>query len=231
MRQSLLALVVALWLVACAAPERAAPISTLPQPPSQRLQHHWVAAGETLYAIAWRYGLDYRELARINGLREPYRLQRNAKLWLSAAAAPATATGHTSAAKAALPTPAVLAERVYNQHWQWPASGRVEQGFSPAEHHQGLSLAGAPGRAVKPAAAGVVVYAGAGLRGYGKLIIVKHNELLLSAYAHNAVLEVAEGGVVNAATVLAKAGDSGRVYFEIRRDGKPVDPLDFLPVR
>ncbi len=226
-----------LLLQGCAAPQQAAPIVSLPQPPSQKLLHHWVSSGESLYSIAWRYGLDYRDLARANQLSEPYRLQPGLRLSLAVSApsaAPPVAARPSSQPprRAATPaTPAAVASGVFNNRWQWPAAGSVARAFNPAVHHQGLSLSGAAGRAVKPAAPGVVVYAGEGLRGYGKLVIIKHSDLLLSAYGHNAGLKVAEGAVVVADSVIASAGSSGEVYFEIRRDGRPVDPIQFLPAR
>lgn len=224
-------------LQGCAAPQQAAPIVSLPQPPSQKLLHHWVSSGESLYSIAWRYGLDYRDLARANRLAEPYRLQPGLRLSLDVSAMPATPPTQARPVSppprrpAAPARPAAVASGVFNNRWQWPAAGSVARSFNPAVHHQGLSLSGAAGRAVKPAAPGVVVYAGEGLRGYGKLVIIKHSDLLLSAYGHNARLKVAEGAVVVADSVIASAGSSGEVYFEIRRDGRPVDPAKFLPAR
>lgn len=226
-----------LLLAACAAPKQAAKIESRPQPPTQQLLHHWVDSGETLYSIAWRYGLDYRQLARINGLSEPYRLQRNQRLSLDVADAKSQIanSGQQNSGqqkpkrKDIKPTVTDVAKTAFDNHWQWPATGRVVKGFSKAKNHQGIALSGAARRPVKPAAAGVVVYAGEGLRGYGKLIIIKHNDLLLSAYGHNAKLNVQEGAVVDSGTQIALAADAGQVYFEIRRDGQPVDPLTYLP--
>ncbi len=223
-----------LLLAACAAPKQAAKIESRPQPPTQQLLHHWVDSGETLYSIAWRYGLDYRQLARINRLEEPFRLQRNQRLSLDIAGAvkqPSRSRKRTAPAKPVKPSASSVAKTVFDNRWQWPATGRVVKGFSKVKNHQGIALAGAARRPVKPAAAGVVVYAGEGLRGYGKLIIVKHNDLLLSAYGHNAKLNVKEGAVVEPQTQIALAADAGQVYFEIRRDGQPVDPLSYLPLR
>ncbi|MFW2422070.1 MAG: peptidoglycan DD-metalloendopeptidase family protein [Porticoccaceae bacterium] len=231
-----------LLLAACAAPKQTAKIESRPQPPTQQLLHHWVDSGETLYSIAWRYGLDYRQLARINGLSEPYRLQRNQRLSLDVADAKSQIAksqiaidGQQNSGQPKLkrkdikPTVTDVAKTVFDNRWQWPATGRVVKGFSKATNHQGIALSGAARRPVKPAAAGVVVYAGEGLRGYGKLIIIKHNDLLLSAYGHNAKLNVQEGAVVDSGTQIALAADAGQVYFEIRRDGQPVDPLTYLP--
>jgi len=225
-------------LLGCATVQQPAPIKTLPQPPSQKLLHHWVSSGESLYSIAWRYGLDYRQLARANRLIEPYLLAPGQRLSLDLSGAPETAPVKMAGKRRPAATadklaarPAAVVRGGFDNRWQWPASGSIARGFAPADHHQGLSLAGAGGRTVKPAAPGVVVYAGEGLRGYGKLVIVKHSDLLLSAYGHNAVLKVAEGAVVATGSVIANADDGGLVYFEIRRDGRPVDPVKFLPAR
>jgi lipoprotein NlpD len=98
---------------------------------------------------------------------------------------------------------------------------------------KGIDIGGHPDQPVKAAAAGKVVYVGSGLVGYGRLIIVKHNESLLSAYGHNSKLLVAEGDHVTAGQMIAKMGSSGSnrtaLYFEIRKDGKPVNPMQYLP--
>ncbi|MDN5881776.1 MAG: peptidoglycan DD-metalloendopeptidase family protein, partial [Nitrosospira sp.] len=115
--------------------------------------------------------------------------------------------------------------------WIWPAKGRVLEGFS--ESTKGIDIAGKPGQAVSASAAGKVVYSGAGLRGYGKLIIIKHNNTYLSAYAHNNKLLVKEGQTVAKGQKIAEMGTSDgglvRLHFEIRQNGKPVDPLKHLP--
>lgn len=116
--------------------------------------------------------------------------------------------------------------------WQWPANGKLLQGFGD-NGAKGVDVSGKRGQAVYAAAAGKVVYSGAGLRGYGKLLIIKHNKTYLSAYAHNQQLLVKEGEVVKKGDKIAEMGDSDadqvKLHFEIRRFGKPVDPLKFLP--
>ncbi|HET7199499.1 MAG TPA: peptidoglycan DD-metalloendopeptidase family protein [Burkholderiales bacterium] len=118
--------------------------------------------------------------------------------------------------------------------WMWPATGRVLAGFSEATN-RGLDIVGKIGDPVFASASGRVVYSGAGLRGYGKLIIIKHNETYLSAYAHNSNLLVKEGQNVVKGQKIAEIGNSDspqvKLHFEIRRLGKPVDPLKFLPER
>ena len=115
--------------------------------------------------------------------------------------------------------------------WMWPTKGKVLEGFT--ESTKGIDIAGKPGQPVTASAAGKVVYSGAGLRGYGKLIIIKHNNTYLSAYAHNNKLLVKEGQTVARGQQIAEMGNSDtnliKLHFEIRKNGKPVDPLKYLP--
>lgn len=118
--------------------------------------------------------------------------------------------------------------------WQWPTQGRVIQGFSSAEGgNKGLDIAGSKGQPVKAAAAGKVVYAGNALQGYGNLIIIKHNDDFLSAYAHNDSIKVEEQDNVKAGETIATLGSTGtnsnKLHFEIRYHGKSVDPTRYLP--
>jgi lipoprotein NlpD len=117
--------------------------------------------------------------------------------------------------------------------WVWPATGKIVSGFSETSNLKGIDIAGKAGQPVLASAAGKVVYAGTGLRGYGKLIIVKHNATFLSAYAHNREILVKEGQVVSKGQKIAEMGDTDadqvKLHFEIRRLGKPVDPSKILP--
>ena len=118
--------------------------------------------------------------------------------------------------------------------WLWPGKGPVERAYS-AVLHKGIDITGQRGDPVYATAAGVVVYAGTGVKGYGVLLIVKHNEQFLSAYGHNDVMLVAEGASIRAGQQIARMGSSGtdtvKLHFEIRRKGQPVDPLRLLPRR
>ena len=120
-----------------------------------------------------------------------------------------------------------------NLGWIWPATGKIVAGFSESANLKGIDIAGKAGQPVVASAAGKVVYAGTGLRGYGKLIIVKHNTTFLSAYAHNREIAVKEGQQVAKGQKIAEMGDTDadqvKLHFEIRRLGKPVDPAKFLP--
>lgn len=117
--------------------------------------------------------------------------------------------------------------------WRWPVQGTIIRTFQATEKGQGIDIANASGTAIKAAASGVVVYSGNGLKGYGNLIIIKHTEDFLSAYAHNRELKVKEGERISLGQEIATMGRSGadcvKLHFEIRYRGKPVDPIKFLP--
>ena len=116
--------------------------------------------------------------------------------------------------------------------WGWPTQGKVVAEFSETSSAKGVDIAGKTGQPVQAAAAGKVVYSGSGLRGYGKLIIIKHNKTYLSAYAHNSQILVKEGQSIAKGQKIAEMGDSDadrvKLHFEIRRFGKPVDPMKYL---
>jgi lipoprotein NlpD len=117
--------------------------------------------------------------------------------------------------------------------WTWPASGKLITGFSDNANLKGIDISGKTGQPVVASAAGKVVYAGTGIRGYGKLVIVKHTNTYLSAYAHNKEIVVKEGQQVARGQKIAEMGNTDAeqvmLHFEIRRQGKPVDPLKYLP--
>ncbi|HWW70727.1 MAG TPA: peptidoglycan DD-metalloendopeptidase family protein, partial [Duganella sp.] len=118
--------------------------------------------------------------------------------------------------------------------WMWPSDGKVIATFDEGKN-KGVDIAGKAGQHVVAAGAGKVMYAGSGIRGYGNLVIVKHNNSLLSAYAHNRSIVVKEGQTVTKGQMIAEMGDSDadsvKLHFEIRQQGKPVDPSKFLPNR
>ena len=245
-----------------------------------------VEPGDTLYAVAFRLGVDYRTLANLNDIDPPYVIRVGQALKTApdaeranAAAVPETAATQShsqqpasgasvesaaesgagnatasasegervaAAAKstatqpepgppshslstAKTPTPNAPVDR-----WSWPAEGKVSRLYS-AERHKGIDLDGERGAPVMATAAGVVVYAGTGVTGYGALLIVKHNDTYLSAYGHNDALLAAEGQRVDAGQVIARMGstssDSVKLHFEIRRNGRPVNPASLLPQR
>jgi lipoprotein NlpD len=118
--------------------------------------------------------------------------------------------------------------------WMWPSNGKIIATFDEGKN-KGIDIAGRAGQQVMAAGAGKVMYAGSGIRGYGNLVIVKHSNSLLSAYAHNRSIVVKEGDTVGKGQVIAEMGDSDadsvKLHFEIRQQGKPVDPSRFLPSR
>ncbi len=153
---------------------------------------------------------------------------------VTAGPAPASPPGAQASASSASPATAAR-EAEEDVAWAWPAAGPLLAGFDEARQAKGLSIGGKAGDPVLAAADGRVVYAGAGLRGYGNLVIVKHNSLFLSAYAHNQNLLVKEDQVVRRGQKIAEMGSSEadrvHLHFEIRRQGRPVDPARLLPSR
>lgn len=245
-------ILIALFLVS-ACSSQPAQVVNREQPPSRKIQHHRVSPGETLYSIAWRYDVDHRQLARHNGISPPFTIYPGQVLQLDVGNSPVeTATPPPAIARQSKP-PEREEPRSKNQtksapaqstpslitgapQWRWPVKGRVLSAFGASTGlNQGIDIDGNLGDSVVAAAAGQVVYAGNGLRGYGNLVIIKHNDTFLSAYAHNRRLTVSEGDSVKAGEVIAEMGatgaDSVRLHFEIRRDGKPVDPIGYLPKR
>ncbi|HXU94695.1 MAG TPA: peptidoglycan DD-metalloendopeptidase family protein [Gallionella sp.] len=249
-----------------------------------RPQVHIVEKGDTLYSIAFNYGLDYHELAELNGIQDPNVIQIGQQIRLfAAAAAPAAARpaaaeskplvkdqpkvvkyAYNDAAAAQIdrvqqpgkPGTATLAKPAEAQpkpqpkaepktaddsadadealEWSMPAKGKVIGEFSESANRKGIDIAGKLGQPVFASAPGKVVYSGSGLRGYGKLIIIKHNSTYLSAYAHNDQLLVKEGQSVTRGQKIAEMGntdsDQVKLHFEVRRLGKPVDPAKYLPL-
>lgn len=228
---------------------RAAPVTNYdPEPVTKGF--HEVMQGDTLYSISWRYGLDYRDVAEWNGISGSYVIYPGQKIRLIpgqipsgrvVTSQPAINTSRpstTTTTPKPSPTTNVTQQRprpVINQpviQWHWPTNGRLIKSDTPIAQ-KGLDISGSEGQKIRSAAKGVVVYSGSGLLGYGKLIIVKHNETFLSAYAHNREMHVKEGDIVNAGQDIATMGKTSRgqtlLHFEIRKDGKPTDPLQYLP--
>ena len=180
---------------------------------------HLVQRGETLAAIGRRYGTDYLTLAQLNNIRAPYTIYPGQRLRLP------------GSARAGVSTPIAPPGG-----WTWPVAGTTLRGYSAAHGgNKGLDIAGQIGQPIRAAAAGTVVYAGNGLRQYGNLVIVKHNEDYLSAYGHLENIAVAEGSAVNRGQTIASMGGPGdgrgMLHFEIRYRGTPIDPAPMLPPR
>jgi lipoprotein NlpD len=210
-----------------------------------------VVRGDTLFAIAWRYGIDYREIARLNNIARPYTIYPGQRIALKGEPSNAVPVRKAVPGKA-VPGKAAPSQAVTNSSpprvtragpvnsdapvsaWRWPTEGKVTRGFSGTVH-KGVDIGGKTGDPVRATAAGKVVYAGSGIVGYGKLLIVKHNDIYLSAYGHNQRLLVDEGETVGAGQQIAEKGSTGtnavKLHFEIRREGRPVDPTGLLPSR
>jgi lipoprotein NlpD len=198
-------------------------------------EEHIVRTGETLFSISWRYGEDPRNLARWNRLGDGSLIHPGQVIRLtppSGERRSSSASGSKSADSRPLPPiPTQPAPP-----WNWPVTGKVtvEFGDRPGTG-TGILIDGTAGQSIKSAAAGTVVYSGSGLIGYGELIIVKHNDTYLSAYGHNASLLVTEGQAVKKGQEIATMGEGPgakpRLHFEIRRNGKPVNPRQYLPAR
>ena len=264
-------LLLAAQLVGCGG-HSVAPVQTYAHYQNPRGDTHTVNRGDTLYSIAWAYGVDYRDLAAHNGISEPYTIYPGQRLDVrlrsnrpaaraatrSRGGAPTrtvTAAPKRSARTSAAPKTVKSPRKVETQsprrsvkssarkppaptrttrikHWTWPAKGQIVTDFA-SSGRKGVDISGRVGQPVVAAADGRVVYAGGGLRGYGELIIVKHNKRYLSAYAHNNRILVKEGDEVRIGQRIAEMGSTGtdsvRLHFEIRRDGKPVNPVRYLP--
>lgn len=231
-----------------------------------------VRSGDTLYSIAFRNGLDFRELARSNRIEPPFTIYPGQEIRLdgrppvrgaSTSTPPRTVSPSPTAppkpstsgvvtvskppsavvASGAAPQPVAPARAPVpdsatnaNLAWRWPAEGQLVASFVNGDQtRQGINIAGKSGDPVRATADGEVVYSGNGLIGYGELIIVKHSSTLLSAYGHNRRRLVQEGDKVKGGQQIAEMGSSSAtrdmVHFEIRVNGKPVDPLGFLPRR
>ena len=236
-----------------------------------------VQRGDTLYAVAWYTGNDYRDLAKYNQLSAPYTIFPGQVLNVTPPSNVATApvipksktnqstaptTSNVDKSLVDRPQPQAYreSEKVVNpqkvttvkkpsqsvkkqaptgfpskvEKWVWPAEGKLVGTFSKSESgNKGIDIAGAKGSKVVAAADGKVVYSGSALRGYGNLVIIKHTDTFLSAYAYNDTILVKEREWVSAGQQIATMGDSGtnsvKLHFEVRYRGKSLDPMKYLP--
>lgn len=265
-----LALAAAVALTGCAEfyrwPDRMdrPPPSATRRPEPAAEGHYVVKPGDTLYSIAFRNQLDFRELAVWNDVGPDFLILPGQVIRLDAPAVleggPVSMVGPASRTQAPLPrrpepeagatpsvpgqhpaprppvqvpVPAPMPEMPVVTQWRWPTRGNVVRPFGTGV--KGVDIGGELGQPVLAAAAGKVVYSGAALKGYGELIIIKHDELHLSAYGYNRRRLVGEGAMVAAGQPIAELGlgpeQKPALHFEIRRKGKPVDPAAYLPAK
>jgi len=221
--------------------------------------YYTVKPGDTMIRIGLEQGQNWRDIVRWNGIENPNLIevgqvlrvippQADAAALASQGVAPPKVESKpldapppvspspvpAASAPAAVVAPAAPTQADDEPAWAWPSAGTVLAGFEEGKQ-KGLAIAGKAGDPVLAAADGRVVYAGSGLRGYGNLVIVKHNNTYLTAYAHNQTLLVKEDQAVRRGQKIAEMGSSDaervQLHFEIRRQGKPVDPARLLPPR
>src|SRR5690606_18896251 len=207
-----------------------------------------VSRGDTLYRLAVSNGISPMDLALWNGIRAPYTIYPGQRLRLyPQSGAQASRTAATRGSTATAQRPRVQPTQAPPQattpppprssvSWRWPTDGQILNRYSAgAPTRQGVDTTGKGGQPVRAAADGAVVYSGSGLVAYGELVIGKHDEQWLSAYGHNRSRLVNEGARVKAGEQIAEMGSTGAsremLHFEIRYNGKPVDPLQYLPRR
>lgn len=235
-------------LFGCAEQKNLAPVVELKwQPQKHSSNLHRVSRGETLYAIAFTYDKDYRDLAAYNHLNPPYALRIGQVLYLTKPLEPARVPRlrpkvaerraiiyPSRSVKRPPQSPRIQEKFTYksNGKWLWPAKGRIVANFKPDQGKKGIDIAGEKGAKVFASASGTVAYAGAGLSGYGNLIIIKHEGPFLTAYGNNLRNHVHEGERVKAGQMIAEMGEVDHrfwgVHFEIRKAGQPVNPLTYL---
>jgi lipoprotein NlpD len=198
--------------------------------------YYTVREGDTLYSIGWRYGLDYHDIARWNGIGRGYHIFVGQRLRLGPSSGGVVAQGSGTARPGVPRTRAPPAKLPPAPPWVWPVSGgQVVGPVTQPSGGVGLRVDGSLGQPILAAADGKVVYTGTGLLGYGVVVIINHVNGWLTAYGHNATVLVHDGDAVRAGQAIATmglgAGQQPMLYFEIRIEGAPVDPLSQLPRR
>lgn len=209
-----------------------------------RQKYYRVKKGDTLYSIAKKNGMTVATLARLNSLKSPYTLSVGQRLKLTpgmeetkTASTPATSSTKATAStsKSTFTKNVTVPKSALNKRFDKPANGKIIQGFSssPGAHNEGINIAGKIGDPIKAADTGQVVYAGNELKGYGNLILIKHKDGWITAYAHNDKLLVKKGTQVTRGQQIATMGKTGAVkspqlHFEVRYKTKVVDPQKFL---
>ncbi|MDP3293801.1 MAG: peptidoglycan DD-metalloendopeptidase family protein [Nevskia sp.] len=239
-RAAALALAALMLLTAgCAFESPRAKVSRSAVKPSQRStptfgEVYVVTKGDTLYSIAFRNNLDFHQLAEWNGIGSDYRINIGQRLHLTPPGAVAAGEVVTQAPSRGTSVPPALPTFDGAGTWEWPTRGTVARGFD-AGGNKGLDIAGELGQIIVASRGGRVVYSGAALKGYGELVIIKHDEQYLSAYGYNRRRLVNEGEEVGPGQPIAELGEGPAqkplLHFEIRDRGRPLDPRRLLPAR
>lgn len=232
-----------------------APVPVINKSPLRNIPEAYeVRQGDSIYKIAWAFGVDFLDIAKFSNLKKPYKLTPGQVVYLQKREVKVIALGSDDLSSNELSEPAIAKELPVKKprarpstqakavpsvsfssspkKWNWPAEGKLVGNYSLKQGSKGIQISGVDGSPVKATAAGDVVYAGEGLRGYGKLIILKHSADFLSAYAHNKKILVKEGQTIQSGQQIATMGSSGAqstmLHFEIRKGGKPVNPMRYL---
>lgn len=222
-----------LYIAGCTNYGASAPVRDINTHQIGKTQYHIVQAGETLYAVAWRYEKDYRDLAALNNLRPPYAIRPGELIKLTGSPAKKAKMNKAKFNRKITTTKTSShAVKIKLPKWHWPTrSHLLARTFSRS--NKGIDIIGSYKAPVFASASGKVVYAGNGLRGYGNLLIIKHSNLYLTAYAYNNKLLVKQGAWVKAKQKIALMGVNNNLkrvslHFEIRRAGKAVNPLRYM---
>jgi murein DD-endopeptidase MepM/ murein hydrolase activator NlpD len=210
-------------------------IEKAPPPPEKKGIYHVVEKHQTLYRICKTYGVDIKEVASLNGITDPSKMQTGQRIFIP---------GAKRVLKVEIYIDDVVAEPgekerekiAYKKlNFVWPVKGKITDTFNDTEskRHQGIDIPSPPGTPVKASSSGTVIYSGNTIKGYGNLIILRHSEEFVTVYAHNQVNLVEEGGWVERGQIIGKVGQTGRatgphLHFEIRKNNKAVDPLSYL---
>ncbi len=227
-----LSLLCAIFMTGGCARNRA-PIQKPPPPQEKKGVYHVVERHQTFYRICKTYGVDLKEVASVNRISDPGKIQTGQRIFIP---------GAKRVLKVEIYIDDVVSEQgekakvAYKRpDFIWPVGGKINQGFEEAENrrHQGIDISSAAGAPIKASNAGTVVYSNNTIKGYGNLIILRHSEELVTVYAHNQVNLVEEGTWVEKGQIIGRVGQTGRtsgphLHFEIRKSNKAIDPLLFL---
>jgi murein DD-endopeptidase MepM/ murein hydrolase activator NlpD len=222
---------VVLLITGCA--RHKVPLEKASSPPGKKGVYHVVERHQTFYRICKTYGVDLREVASLNGISDPSKIQTGRRIFIP---------GARKVLKVEIYIDDVAAEQgerakvAYKRlDFIWPVEGKINDVFEETEsrRHQGIDISSPTGAPIKASNAGTVIYSGNTIKGYGNLIILRHSEEFVTVYAHNQVNLVEEGAWVGKGQIIGKVGQTGKasgphLHFEIRKNNKAIDPLLFL---